>query len=336
MRFLTMFRRGRDSGCNYGLILSRAHSRIFFFITLQIILPAKSGGPEGMKSREMLKQHAHKIYTGVKRLPGISALINTTAWQILRFKIALLTSRRRNCHFTSFLRMPTQFEALSGPVLDFLFKDGGMKALKVTVMGCSIGAEAYSIASVLRSSHPDLAFTVHAYDIDKGCIDKARSARYTTEEVLNNEMLPSDFISSTFDREDGHYVIKGEIRERVQFDLADVLDLNLKEQVGTSDIVYAQHFLIHLEREQARKGIENICGLLNPRAALFISGTVLDMLVKLTRKNNLIPCDYNVEEIHKEAGVYGRGWPYIYFGCEPFMTVRKDWQRRYATIFFRI
>jgi len=288
-----------------------------------------------MKSREMLKQHAHKIYTGVKRLPGISALINTTAWQILRFKIALLTSRRRNCHFTSFLRMPTQFEALSGPVLDFLFKDGGMKALKVTVMGCSIGAEAYSIASVLRSSHPDLAFTVHAYDIDKGCIDKARSARYTTEEVLNNEMLPSDFISSTFDREDGHYVIKGEIRDHVQFDLADVLDLNLKEQVGTSDIVYAQQLLIHLEHEQARKGFENICGLLKPGAVLFIAGIELNMLVRFTRKNSFTPCEYKVQEINQEIAMTEGGWPYVYWGREPFMTVRKDWQRRYATIFFK-
>jgi chemotaxis protein methyltransferase CheR len=289
---------------------------------------------------DLLKQHIFKMYTNVKKLPGIRDLIKTTAWQILRFKITLVTSRRQNCYFTSFLRLPTQFEALSGPVLDFLLKDQGLKALKVIVMGCSTGAEPYSIASILRKRDPDLAFTIYAYDIDKGCIDKARSGRYTPEEVLNNEvlnneMITSDFINVTFDKVDGYYVIKSDIRKHVHFEVADAFDPNLRERIGTSDIVYAQHFLIHLEHKQAVKGFKNIYGLLNSRAALFISGTELDMLVKFTRKNNLIPCEYKVKEIYNEAEMYGKGWPYAYTGFEPFMTVRKNWQRRYSTIFFK-
>jgi chemotaxis protein methyltransferase CheR len=210
-----------------------------------------------------------------------------------------------------------------------------MEALKVTVMGCSTGAEAYSIASILRKRHPDLTFTVYAYDIDKGCIDKAKSARYTQEEVLNNKIITSDFINDTFDKVDGYYVIKSDIRKHVHFDVADALNPNLREQIGTSDIIYAQQLFIHMKHKQAVKGFKNICRLLNPRAALFIAGMELDMLVNLTRGNNLIPCEYKVQEIHNEIGITEGGWPYVYWGLEPFMTFRKDWQRRYSTIFLK-
>jgi len=52
--------------------------------------------------------------------------------------------------------MPTQFEALSGPVLNFPIRDREReeKLLKIVVLGCSNGAEPYSIASVLRNQHP--------------------------------------------------------------------------------------------------------------------------------------------------------------------------------------
>jgi len=288
-----------------------------------------------MKSREFVIQQINKIRESIKRIPGVKPLIKRNPYRILRFKITLLVSRRQNRTITRFLRMPTQFEALSGPVLDFLLRNRTMDELKVIVAGCSYGAEAYSIASILRKSHPDFAFTIYAFDIDPECIDKARCARYRPEEVLSNELITSDFVMNTFDKMDDNYVIRDDIKKHVHFCVADVLDPNLREQIGTSDIVFVQHCLIHMKNKQAKLGFRNMYRLLNPKAALFISGIQLDMLVKLTRETNLIPCEYKVEEIYKERGILGKGWPYSYWGCEPFMTVRKDWQRRYSTIFLK-
>ena len=92
--------------------------------------------------------------------------------------------------------MPTQFEALSGPVLDFLLKDREEKRLKIIVLGCSNGAEAYSIASVLKNRHPSVEFKIQASDIDNEAVNKAKSARYTSEEVFNNETDTVDFENS--------------------------------------------------------------------------------------------------------------------------------------------
>ena len=121
-----------------------------------------------MKNTAVFLNNVRKINVLAKKFPLISALIKTNAWKRFRHKITLRTSPRQNCHFTSFLRMPTQFEALSGPVLDFLFKESTVNPIRVTIIGCSTGAEAFTIASVLRSRHPELAFSISAYDIDKG------------------------------------------------------------------------------------------------------------------------------------------------------------------------
>jgi len=288
-----------------------------------------------MKNQSAFEAFFYKTWVLIKKLPGMSAFARSAAWQIFRFKITLLTSSRRNCHFTKFLRMPSQFNALSGPVFDYLIKSRSGRTLNVAVMGCSTGAEPYSIASVMRSRHPDLVFTVNAYDIDRGCIDKAKSAQYTSEEVLGSELITSDFIQATFDKKNGHYIIKNDIRKHVHFYVADVQDLKLPEKIGTFDIVYVQQLLIHLKQKQAIKGFKNICRLLNPKAALFVAGVELGMLVKLTRMNNLYPCDYNIEEINKEVCMYDGGWPWVYWGREPFMITRRDWKRRYSTIFLK-
>src|SRR3989449_3499623 len=96
-----------------------------------------------------------RLYRSLKQLPGIRDLLQTTWWKVRRHRLTLALGQRRNCHFTCFLRLPTQFEALSGPVLDFLTQNASAKPLDIAVIGCSTGAEAYSIASVLRQRHPD-------------------------------------------------------------------------------------------------------------------------------------------------------------------------------------
>ena len=304
--------------------------------TARAVNARRPGRPHEMKNR------LWKAYAGVKRLPGLKSMLETDAWKNFRFKITLLTSRRENRHFTRFLRLPTQFEALSGPVLDFLSGGGDKAALKVAVIGCSTGAEAYSIAAVLKSRRPGMEFDIHAYDIDRVCIDKARTGCYTPEEVANNENSGpvkgafDRFVSDTFEIADGRYTVREDIRRHVRFDVADVLNPELCRQAGASDMVFAQNFLFHLRRKEAAKGFKTICGLLKPRAALFIAGVDPDMLVSLTRRFDLVPCDYKALQIHEEIAMICRGWPYNYTGREPFVPSRKEWKRRYSTIFFRM
>lgn len=261
-------------------------------------------------------------------------LRNTTIWRKLRHKLALRVHTRENSTFTGFLRLPTQFDALAGPVAASIATSNGRTATAaVTVMGCSNGAEAFTIASILKRRCPDLRFRVKAYDIDPDCIRQATSARYRADEIYNNHIITAEFVQSTFDRDGDLYVIKPEIAELVEFAQGNVLDVDLASRVAGSDIVFAQNFLFHLTRDVARLALENLLRMAKPGAALFIDGTDLDLRYRFVRRQRLIPLDFKIEEIHNEARrARAVGWPYSYWGLEPFLTYRRDWRRRYATI----
>jgi len=272
-----------------------------------------------------------------KRLPGVATILESTLYKRLRHKVSLRRGRRENSTFTGFYRLPTQFEALTGPVTRFLTHERGDAPLEIIVFGSSNGAEPYTIASVLKASHPDLAFRISAYDIDPQIIEKARGARYSPEDdVYNNRVIQEEFIEQTFDRVDGYFQVKPEIAAHARFEIADALDPTLAEKMGRAHVLFAQNFLFHLEPKLARAALRNLCTLLDEPSAIFLDGVDLDIRQKVTREFGLDPLDYRLGEIHEEARrARAVGWPYSYWGLEPFMTTSRSWRRRYATIFLK-
>jgi len=272
-----------------------------------------------------------------KRLPGVPALLDTKLYKRVRHRIALMTGPRENSVFTGFCRLPTQFHALTGPVIDFLGEDARKRPLEIVLFGSSNGAEPYTIASLILTARPDLAFRISAFDIDPEIIAKARGACYSADEdVYNNRAISDDFVERTFDRTAEGLEVKSEIARHVTFEVADALDPQLHKRVGHADILVAQNFLFHLEPGASRTALHNLCTLLRPRSALLADGTDLNIRQAVTRSLGLVPLDYKLEEIHNEARwARAEGWPDAYWGLEPFMTTSRDWKRRYATIFLK-
>jgi chemotaxis methyl-accepting protein methylase len=270
------------------------------------------------------------------RIPYLGKYRDSLAWKVFRNRVAQSIERRENSTFTGFLRLPSQFEALGGPVINFLTEPQPRLSLRIVVMGCSNGAEAYTIASILMTRSPGIEFQIDAYDINGDVIEKARSACYNADEVLNNKILTTEFIQSTFDIDHEIYRVKKDIALRVKFHIADVLSPSLASQAGYCDILFAQNFLFHLNRKDAVRAFDNLCGLMKTRAALFVDGMDLGLRQKWTRVQHLDPLDFRIEEIHNEARrARAAGWPDHYWGLEPFMTFTDDWRRRYATIYFK-
>ena len=272
-----------------------------------------------------------------KTMPGVGFIIDSKTYKRLRHRVSLIKDDRENSTFTGFYRLPTQFEALTGPVLQFLFNGKTKKQLDIIVFGCSNGSEPFTIASVLNSAHKDLDFKIYALDIDEEILEKARRACYVPdEEIYNNKIISESFIEQTFNKGHPCYPIKDEIAARVTFQIANVLEPGLADKYRPVDILFAQNFLFHLKPEISKRALQNLYKLLKSRSALFIDGVDLNQRVKFTKRMNLNPLDYKIEEIHVEARrARSVGWPYSYWGLEPFMTTGKDWKRRYATIFLK-
>ncbi|HEU4994842.1 MAG TPA: CheR family methyltransferase [Gemmatimonadaceae bacterium] len=271
----------------------------------------------------------------IKRLPPVRALIRSRAWQRLRHRMLLTISERDDSTFTRFLRAPTQFEALAGPVLAWVGADSpDREPVRIVLVGSSTGAEPYSIASVLRRTRPDVRFELAAYDLRNEMVERARNATYSECDVFSNNP-PADFVASTFIEREGNYVVQPSIAGCVSFGVADVMDPGLADRVGTADIVFAQNLLINFSRQKARAAFPNIARLLRPRSVLFADGMDIDLRARLTRDAGLVPLDYKIREIHEDVRtIRGDGWPWKYWGVESFAE-RPDWRQRYATVFLK-
>ena len=63
------------------------------------------------------------------RLPLVGPFVRRRGWYPWRHQWVLWFGSRENVTFTQFLRLPRQYDALTGPVLDFLRADGSSEAL---------------------------------------------------------------------------------------------------------------------------------------------------------------------------------------------------------------
>lgn len=269
----------------------------------------------------------------LKAIPAVQVFLTTNQWRSFRYRLTLLTARREYYSYTTFFRLPRQFDALGGPVLDFL--DARARGLEIVVLGCSSGAEPYSIAAYLTLRCPGLPFRIRAVDINPELVEQARRAEYPAEQVFTSPM-DTELVAHTFEHRGDQLVVKPEIARHVSFATGDMLDPGLIGVVGRADLVFAQNVLFHLEPRQSRRAFENAYSLLKDRGALFVDGMDIPQRTRLTRRLGLRPLDYKVHEIHDDARVLrGDVWPWTYWGLEPYAGEARDVIRRYATIFLK-
>lgn len=262
------------------------------------------------------------------------------ALQRLKFKLIVALKPRKNRTYTQFHRFLHQYDVLSDKVLPFLrvqAQQANTPPLEIVVFGCSLGAEPYSLTSVLRHRFPLLNFRIRAFDIVPEVIAKAQSREYNKNEVYNCPFITEEFVERTFTiTAEGKYRIKDEIAERVTFAVGSVLDPKLFASLGQVDLVFAQNMLFHLKPSLAKVGFENLTSLLKNKSALLIDGMDTDMRIKLTKRYNLEPVNYKIEEVHQDAFIdRGNNWASFYWGREPFSTKDTEWMRKFCTVYLR-
>jgi chemotaxis methyl-accepting protein methylase len=272
----------------------------------------------------------------VKHIPAVDRFIKTDLFRSFRHRLILQFDRREDRTFTRFIRLPTQYEVLAGPVMDFLETAQTGRPLAIVVLGCSNGAEAFSIASILTQYARGIDFSIKAVDLDREMIRRAWEATYSTSDVFTHSRITPSFVENTFDEQGDHYTVKPELIKRIEFSVADVLDEKTVTALGNADIVFVQNLLVNLRRNKARIAFRNAFRLLKRRSVMFVDGMDHDLRTRLTRRYGLTPLTFKLDQIYREAREErGAGWPYNYWGIEPFLLHPHHWQRRYGTIFVR-
>ncbi len=210
--------------------------------------------------------------------------------------------------------------------------------LRIAVLGCSIGAEVYSILWTIRSARPDLKVLLEAVDISKEILSFAEKGIYTPEtcqfvSASIFERLTEAEKVEMFDWEGDQAKVKSWLREGIKWHLGDAADPELVNILGPQDMVAASNFLCHMARDDAEKCLGNIARLVSPGGYLFVSGVDLDVRTKVALDLGWEPVRELMAEIHDGDPSVRADWPWEWWGLEPLDRRRRDWQIRYAAAF---
>jgi chemotaxis protein methyltransferase CheR len=159
---------------------------------------------------------------------------------------------------TFFFRFAEQFDLLRRTVLPRLIdRAREERRLRIWSVGCSIGAEPYSLAvlidDLLGSELPDWRISITGTDLDEAALTAARAARYSAWAMRT---LGAAERERLFDREGEAYRLKARYRGLVRFEQHNMLSLldpaNALQFTGY-DLILCRNVLIYFSQNVAKK-----------------------------------------------------------------------------------
>lgn len=268
-------------------------------------------------------------------LPGsLTALVPVQLYGNFLHALARMQGGRAQAFATLFFRNRPELELIRR----LLDRTPKADSLRVTVLGCSTGAEAYSVAWRIRSARPDLKLIMQGVDISKQAVAFAACGVYSLatpqlSETKICEAMTAAEMEELFDRDGDVLPIRSWIKEAINWRVGDAGAAEIVDELGPQDMVVANNFLCHMSPPEAERCLRNIARLVSPRGYLFVSGIDLDVRTKVARALGWEPLQELLEEIHEGDPYLRRYWPGQYAGLEPLNKRRRDWRIRYAAVF---
>jgi chemotaxis methyl-accepting protein methylase len=212
--------------------------------------------------------------------------------------------------------------------------------LRIAFLGCSNGAEVYSILWTVRSARPDLRVEAHAVDISAEILEAAHKGVYarrawTPVDAPIFAHMTDDEMQAMFDIDEqrDEATINTWLREGIRWHLGDAGSPAIVDALGLHDMVLANNFLCHMDPPTAERCLRNIARLVAPGGHLIVSGIDLDVRTSVARALRWTPVPELMDDIHDGDATVRNDWPWHYWGLEPLDKQRRDWSLRYASAF---
>lgn len=166
---------------------------------------------------------------------------------------------------SEFYRNPNQWVTLEKEIIPLLLE--GKNTLNIWSAACSTGDEPYSLAMVLSKFMPLSSIKIHATDIDKEILEKAKVGIYSAKSVEN---VPMEMKKKFFTEIKGLYHVSPEIKKCVTFKEHNLLsDPYPKNQ----DLIVCRNVLIYFTEEAKSDIYMNFSNSLNDNGILFVGST---------------------------------------------------------------
>ena len=281
---------------------------------------------------------------------GIYLRLNRRIWQLLPSRVrnfypiraygacmhslVCLHASRQQYFGTFFLRNRPALELMRR----LIEKKANGSAVRIAVLGCSIGADVYSILWTIRSARADLKVFICAVDSSKEILSVAEKGIYApnTSELVGSsifERLGTHEMGEMFDWEGDQARVKPWLRDGITWHLGDAADPELVRVLGPQDIVVASNFLCHMPPAPAERCLRNIAHLVDHGGHLFVLGVDLAVRSKVARELGWHPVPDLIREIHDGDPSLRGDWPWEWWGLEPLNDKSPDWLLRYAAAY---
>ncbi|WP_411281503.1 chemotaxis protein CheB, partial [Gemmatimonas sp.] len=173
---------------------------------------------------------------------------------------------------TSFFRNPEAFDSLKRKVFPKLLSQRVRdEPVRVWVLGCSTGQEAYSLAMTFAEAAADdgrgARLQIFATDLNEALLEKARHGLYTKS--LAQDVSP-ERLRRFFVEEEGGYRVTKVLREQVVFARQNVMS---DPPFSRMDLVSCRNMLIYLEPELQKKIFPAFHYALKPGGFLFLGAS---------------------------------------------------------------
>jgi two-component system CheB/CheR fusion protein len=210
---------------------------------------------------------------------------------------------------TSFFRNAEAFEVLRRKVFPELLRERGDDPLRVWVLGCSTGQEAYSIAMVyaeLAAKMPRARkLQIFATDLNESNLEKARHGLYAP--TLLADVSP-ERRRRFFVEEDGGFRVIKALREMVVFARQNLIT---DPPFSRLDLISCRNVMIYLEPAVQRKALFNFHYALKPDGFLFLGasesiGGLTKLFEPMDRKHKIFSRKAGPARTYKEPLGAGR------------------------------
>jgi two-component system CheB/CheR fusion protein len=191
---------------------------------------------------------------------------------------------------TSFFRNADAFAVLQHKVFPLFLQQGASDPVRVWVLGCSTGQEAYSIAMAYmevaeRSSHPR-KLQVFATDLNEANLDKARHGLYAKS--LAQDVSPERLRRFFIEEQGGYRVIKS-LRDLVVFARQNLIS---DPPFSRMDLISCRNLMIYLEPSLQKKALPTFHYALKSGGFLFLGasesvGGFTDLFEPVGRKHKI-------------------------------------------------
>lgn len=162
-------------------------------------------------------------------------------------------------------RNPEQWQFLERQIIPELGAGG---RLRVWSAGCSYGAEAFTLAAICRTAVPRANVQILGTDIDRRMVERARNAIFSDDDVRS---APADAIKRWFERVDGGWRARSELRSMTRFEIGDLL--RIKPQTADFELIVCRNTVIYFAEPIRNELHARLARALRPGGYLMVGAT---------------------------------------------------------------